>query len=334
MNINLLRSTYHPVVKTYMDIIQKGCYKANIQCLDVLPSDKHINKKELLLTDSPLVAIKYILKGFDNHIVWFQGVAPEESFISNKSRIRSKVISWIEKIVLKKAKMVFLVSEAMKNHYEKKYKVDLSRKSFVMPCFNETHIVDSAFQDEKYTKNTFLYVGGLHAWQCFEQTVELYSHIEKQANTKTEFLVYTFQKELAEEIIKKYGLKNYLIDCVDKEELSERIKGAKYGFVLREDCVVNNVATPTKFSNYLANGIIPIYSSALKSFANFDKENKLGIVYNLDNISSGIEGILSHMQRNIAAKEVRLKCEKAFDEYYNADAYATKISQKLKELIK
>ena len=121
---------------------------------------------------------------------------------------------------------------------------------------------------------------------------------------------------------------------MDKEELSERIKGAKYGFVLREDCVVNNVATPTKFSNYLANGIIPIYSSALKSFANFDKENKLGIVYNLDNISSGIEGILSHMQKNIAAKEVRLKCEKAFDEYYNADAYATKISQKLKELIK
>lgn len=328
MKINLLRTTYHPVVKTYMDVIQKGFNKANIQCLDVLPNDNKIRKNDFLLTDSPLVAIKYILKGFNKHIVWFQGVSPEESFMSNKSHIRSKIISWIEKTVLKKAKIVFLVSEAMKNHYEKKYKIDLSQKSFIMPCFNETCVIDEAFKDSKYKENSFLYVGSLLAWQCFEETVELYAQIEKKSKIPTKFYVFTHQKEDANRILLKHKVKNYEVDCVAKEELSNRIKGMKYGFVIREDSIVNNVATPTKFSNYLANGIIPIYSSALHSFATFDQKNKLGIICDLNSVTEGVESILEHMESSISAKDVYMKCKMAFDSYYNAEQYSDEIAKR------
>ena len=71
MKVNLIRSTYHPVVKTYMDIIQNGLKKAGIMCPDVMPKDKSIRKKDFILTDSPLVAIRYMIKGFKNHMVWF-----------------------------------------------------------------------------------------------------------------------------------------------------------------------------------------------------------------------------------------------------------------------
>lgn len=333
MTVNLLRTTYHPVVKTYMDVIQKGINKGNIQCVDVLPGDNTISKKDFLLTDSPLVAIKYMFKGFKNHIVWFQGVSPEESYMANKSQLRCIVLSWIEKTVLRHAKLVFLVSESMKAHYENKYKIDLSKKSFIMPCYNETAVVEGSFENVKYKENNFLYVGSLLPWQCFKETVELYAQIERKSHNVTKFYVFTQQKEEANRILNEQGVKNYEVVFVAQAELSDRIKRMKYGFVLRENSVVNNVATPTKFSNYLANGIIPIYSSVVESFADFDKENKLGIVCNLDDLDSGVERILAHMQRNLSAEDVRKKCEYAFSDYYNADMYIVKIAETLKELV-
>lgn len=329
MNVNLLRSTYHPVVKTYMDVIQEGIRKANIQCLDVAPDDKNIRKGDFLLTDSPLVAIKYILMGFKNHIVWFQGVAPEESFMAHASCLRSRIMSWIEKTVLKKAKIVFLVSESMKKHYEKKYGIDLSKKSFIMPCFNELGTVDDAFNDSKYKENSFLYVGSLLPWQCFEETAELYAAIEKKTKSPTKFYVFTHQQEEAQKVLLKHNVRNYEVDCVTQGELSSRIKGMKYGFVIRKDSVVNNVATPTKFSNYLANGIIPIYSSALHSFAAFDQKNNLGITCDLDSVDKGVDSILAHMEIGVSANDIYQKCKSAFDSYYNAEQYSNEIACKM-----
>lgn len=321
------------VTGTYMQTVKNACL--SVGDVETIEKGAHAsNKKNYIVTDTIQSALSYLLKGYKNHITWMQGVVPEESYMRNHSKPRFWVLSMMEKYILKKAKLVLLVSEEMKAHYEKKYKLDLSKKSIIMPCFNETEIVNNAFSADKYCDNTFVYVGSLHKWQCFEQTASVYAKIEKEANTSTKFCVYTFQKEQAESILRQYGVQNYAVDCVDKDELSERIKDIKYGFVLREDCAVNNVATPTKFSNYLANGIIPIYSSALKSFTEFDKTNQLGLIYDLDNAEDGIQNILTHIQSEVSKDTVLSKCQHAFSTYYNADAYTKQIAEKLKEITK
>lgn len=321
------------VTGTYMKILKDACSSLG-DVEFIKKGEKASNKNQYIITDTIQSALSYFAKGYKNHIVWMQGVVPEESYMRNHSKLRFIILSALEKYVIKKAKLVLLVSETMQKHYEEKYKTDLSKKCVIMPCFNEIEITEDAFNNEKYADNTFVYVGSLHAWQCFEQTVEIYSKIEKLSDCKTKLYVYTFQKEQAENTIKKYGIQNYIVDYVNKDELSEHIKQIKYGFVLREDCTVNNVATPTKFSNYLANGIIPVYSSTVKSFASFDEQNKLGIVCNLDDVNLGLKNILSHMEKNILAEDIRLKCENAFASYYNTNAYISKISEKLNELIK
>lgn len=172
-------------------------------------------------------------------------------------------------------------------------------------------------------------IEGLMAkWQCFEQMAELYSQIE-EADSNTMFYVYTFDKDIAEAVIKALNIKNYKVDYAPKEELSEKIKCIKYGFVLREDCTVNNVATPTKFSNYLSNGIIPIYSDSLRSFANVDAETQIGIVCNLDDLNIGAKRILEHTKLPINAEEMKNKCQSVFDTYYNQDRYVEAIKRKL-----
>lgn len=331
--MNVVRSTYHPVVKTYMDVIQQGIERAGYETSDVDPKQaQNLKKTDYLVTDSPLVAIRYIVKGFKNHVVWYQGVSPEESFMANNSHIRFFLLSKIEKWVLKRAGLVFFVSDAMREHYEKKYKLTLSEKSMIMPCFNENGMAKRAVSAEKYKKNTFVYVGSLHVWQCFEQTAKLYAEIEKAAGGNTTFYVFTGEQEKAKRILQQYGAKNYYVDYVPADVLSQRIKDMKYGFVLRQDHPVNNVATPTKFSNYLSNGIIPIYSDCLRSFAEYDAGLKLGIVCNLEDIEACVARIREHMEQENTAEEIQAKCEKAFAEYYNREAYVEKIAEKVREL--
>ena len=324
----VVRSTYHPVVKQYMDILDSAFTGAGFNVRNVSPKDC-VEKGSVVITDSPLVAIKYMLRGFKKHCVWYQGIAPEESFMNNHSMFRFRILSFIEKKVMQSASLLFFVSDEMKRFYEKKYRLDLSRKSFIMPCFNELQIEDRAFFDEKYTENSFVYLGGLQAWQCFEQTVRVYSVVEKRSGYKTRLLVFTENREQAISLIKRYDVKNYEVDFVRPEELSERIRGIKYGFVLREDNPINNVATPTKLSNYLSNGIIPIYSSAIKSFAEYDSELNFGIVCDLNDIETGVENILAHMQKNVTACEIKDKCQTAFSTYYNHRAYIERISEKI-----
>ena len=328
----IVRNTYHPVVDVYMDIIAKACTMISGGC-EVIEYKSKQSKKDFIVVDSPMIFLFYGLRGYKNMITWYQGVLPEESYLKNKSKLRCIVLEMIERFALKKSKFNFFVSEEMRKHYEKKYRINLSDNSFVMPCFNELKLSEDAFENPvKYQENTFVYLGGLQDWQCFEQTVDLYKKIEDNSSKPTKFYVFSGSKEKAIGILEKYGVKNYAVDSVPADELSERIKHIKYGFVLREDTPINNVATPTKFSNYVGNGIIPIYSSCIRSFAEYDKSLELGTVYDLQDEKTGLDNILSHMERTISPDEIHTKCKKVFSEYYNAEKYVADIAEKLKKL--
>ncbi len=338
MNYKVIISTNHPVVYTYMQILKKACMatgdpvEERTEDPDKRRNIHKINKKtDCFVVDSPIVALRYYFYGARNFITWYQGIAPEESYMHNHSSLRKWILEQIEKMFLKKSKLLLFVSDDMLIHYEKKYKISLKNKSVIMPCFNETAIIEDAFLKDKYQKNTFLYAGGMAKWQCFDKIAELYSKIEK-ADCNTILYVYTFDMAVAEEILLKHDIKNYKIGCVPSNKLSEEIKSIKYGFVLREDCDVNNVATPTKFSNYLANGIIPIYSNSLHSFAAIDRKFGVGIVCNIDEIDAGVAKILQHMGEDVDSKELKSKCCSIFSTYYNSNFYIDKIKSKMLEL--
>lgn len=318
------------VTANYLNIIKRGCEEAGLNCEYVgykQPLDK---RDDIIITDVAQFSLYYMLRGYRNNIVWYQGVVPEESYMRNRSIFRYICHSLVEFATLRKCHLVFLVSAAMLKHYEGKYKIRLKDKAIIMPCFNENKIYSDSFsKEDKYRNNTFVYVGSLKAWQCFEKTVYVYREIEKRAEVPTKFFIYTGQEEEAKKILNRYQVENYEISYVSSNKLNEELKKFKYGFVLREDITVNNVATPTKLSNYLANGIIPIYSSAIRSYDEFNQVNLFGIVCNMDDVETGIKNILKHMDMNISIDEARTKCLAAFGRYYNPENYIDKIAEKI-----
>ncbi len=204
--------------------------------------------------------------GYRHVFLWVQGIEPEESFMRHKSHLRKAVLSLKEAAGIRKSDLVFLVSEKMREFLEKKYHTSFSGRDFIMPCFNAELDEKSFFVPEKYENNIFTYTGSLAKWQCFEETVQLYGQIEK-CLPGCRFDVYTGDKKEAEALLKKHGVVNYRIDFVPREELNKRLLDCKFGFVLREDTTVNRVATPTKFSTYMASGVIPVFSSCVDGFS-------------------------------------------------------------------
>jgi hypothetical protein len=114
-----------------------------------------VNKTDTLIIPLATDAIKMYLKGYRNIIIWQQGVSPEESFLRNHSYLRKLVLSNVDRFVMKHAKHIFFVSEAMKLYYQKVHKTDYSDKSFIMPCFNEMFNPIAFETDRKYDKKVF-----------------------------------------------------------------------------------------------------------------------------------------------------------------------------------
>lgn len=263
---------------------------------------------------------------------WFQGVIPEEityyTYANWKKLIMKGVYSWLENFVLRKSDFNFFVSNEMVQHYKRKYNYK-KNNYFVMPCFNQP-LLENAFTNEKYAKPTFVYTGNLAKWQCFEQMVALYKKIKEKLPLAT-LTIYTKEKEDAISILHKYGV-DADITYVPYQQLAEEIKQYKYGFILRENNVVNNVATPTKMNSYLASGIIPIYTDVVGAY----KENLSHLKYSvpLDVNNLGIEKLMSLENTEIKGLDVLEDYKTVFAEYYNREFYINEIAKRIKDISK
>ena len=316
------------VTNTYLDTIIEAFKESDY--LLVKENNSKIDKNDVLLFDECKVAFPYCLKKYKNITVWIQGVVPEEALLKGYSHLRFTVNSIIERFVLKHASLILFCSDAMKDHYEKKY--NLTFKNYViMPCYNETSINEQSFSKEKYSKNNFVYVGSLSEWQCFDKTLEIYKKIERESNVDSKLFIYTNEQEKAKRLVHLKGIKNFYISYVKPELLGEALKDMKYGFVIREDNIVNNVATPTKISNYIAHGIIPIYSESLISFNDFNIQNKgFAVVCNPGDMK--IENILNSMRSIYDVDEMKTWCSNVFDTYYNQNKYINLIKDRIRRM--
>lgn len=242
-------------------------------------------KTDTVVVCTATAAMRALLFGF-NYIYWSQGVWPEESKMRHNSKIRFLICNTIERIALKHAQYLFFVSDAMRSFYEKKYRLSFNNKYYIMPCSNDV-MHKEAFVNKKYSNNVFCYVGGTSVWQCFEETIELYSKIE-QVLVNSKLLLLVKDKKKAIDLINKYKVKNYEIDYVDLSELPSRLSEVKFGFVLRKNDPVNYVATPTKVLTYISSGVIPIYSDSLAGIKTILTTTKYKVEYHNDNNISNI----------------------------------------------
>lgn len=307
------------VLKVYLDVIKDALVQLGYGC-EYIESLEGVSKKELIVFPMGKDAFKYYFKGYHNVILWQQGATGAESFMRHHSKLRSFLLDFADCFVMKKAKMVFYVSQYMKEYYEKKARTSFDKKSYVMPCFNEV-LDETVFDRKDYSKKIFTYVGSLNLWQCFNETVEIYAEIEKQ-NPQAFLKVLTFSVDEAEQIIKEKNIKNYSVKCLPKEQVRQELEEATYGFIIRHDIEVNRVATPTKISSYLSAGVLPIYSVCLRDFHSRAQGKSFAFALNPgEDLKGFINTINESTEKSVVQKEIK----DLFDTYYSAENHVKNI---------
>ena len=282
-----------------------------------------IQKKDIVVVSYHMDAFRLALKNV-RYVYWLQGIVPEEAILSGYSRFRASILNIIEKYAIKKAAYLLLVSESMRRHFENKYKLKIENYH-IMPCSNEVINQSSFSEDKKYKNCLCCYAGGLDAWQCFEETLAFYKKIEQKIQT-AKLLLLVKDRETAMQAITKYEIHNYEIDYVSVEQLPDRLKDVKYGFILRKDIEVNRVATPTKLMTYMGNGIIPVLSDCLTGL-NENLRNSEFVIRINKHFEVG--PVLEMEKRDINADDVLSDYQRVFDDYYNPSKHITVLSEEL-----
>jgi hypothetical protein len=210
--------------------------------------------------------------------VWHQGIIPEESYSRHRSLLRYYILSVIEFLALRNANGVVLVSSEAKSFLERKYKFLSLKKFIVVPCLSDFSLTNSS----ESRGNKFVYIGGISSWQCFDDVVKSYLHIKNVIKDAT-LSIYTLDKEKARNTVDKIAANTEelgieIASLTSRKEVESALNKHRYGFLLRENIPLNNVASPIKFGEYLSCGVAPIITEAVIDYAKIVRKDSIGII--------------------------------------------------------
>jgi len=199
-----------------------------------------------------VLKLPWIKKIIDVH-----GVVPEE-FHYQEDLQNSRYFNEVEKTALYYADYIVVVSEAMRQHLESKYHGNLHGKYIYLPIIQDIPIAHSV-NKVVYNAPIIVYAGGIQKWQ---QVPRMIDAIVKTSD-RYQYRFYCSDPEsvlrmLPEKLRYSPSIK---IDSKPPEEMMKAYEECHYGFILREEIIVNLVACPTKLMEYLASGIVPIVDS-------------------------------------------------------------------------
>lgn len=194
-----------------------------------------------------LMYVPFIKKALDVH-----GVVPEE-FRMHSDFYSAVLYEKEEQLAVNKAGLVIVVTDAMKSYLTQKFRDSLKADivSFPMfptmpPTLNERPYIDG--------KPVVVYAGGLHKWQQVSKMIDAMSKTINICHHR----FYCPQPDIFMSML-PHELKDKIdIQSKSHDELTSLYAECHYGFILRENIIVNNVACPTKLVEYLAMGILPI----------------------------------------------------------------------------
>ena len=186
-------------------------------------------------------------------IVDVHGVLVDELKYNHAPWWKIRLYTIIEKLIMKYANKIICVTEQMKDYFVQKHSIN-SNKIIVLPIFYKK-INLGEIKDKNYDMQTVIYAGNLDKWQNIDEMLGL---AYRYHNFNYQFLVSDLAR--FKSILDKNQIKNANIkyNSVPKEEVPSYYANASFGFVIRDNNILNRVSCPTKLIEYISNGVIPI----------------------------------------------------------------------------
>lgn len=329
MNIKIYtrdKKDSNDAVTYYLQIFKQALEEKYGREIEQVFSVKEVQHDDIVFVISPAAYFYVLMKNPRQKVVyWFQGIFAEEVaylFPQKEGKLKVWLFTWLERRILNRALLVLFVSEAMLAYYRAKFGYNKANY-VIMPCFNKQKDISirQILQTDrhKYDEPSFVYVGSVNRWQCIDETVYLFSLIKKRIPDATLTILTGDQKD-AEAILAKYGV-SADVKYVPLVRLDEELRKYKYGFILRRDIPLNRVSTPTKLSSYLANGLIPIYSSVIESFDQYLGDKRYAIPADINSLDKLCEEICRFDKEPVDIDAIEQEYDAVFATFYNESGY-------------
>lgn len=188
------------------------------------------------------------------------GLVSEEFKFFDKKETIARYFSLIEKLVFKRLNHGIFVTHAMSSYFNRKYPDSFFKSNIyhIIPR-NLKKMISAQKESTKSAscdKIQVIYSGGVHPWQNIDLMLD---SIKSNQNENVHYTILTNEVEYIKKLIVEKDINRDLVnvDSRSPENLWQDYMNADYGFVLRQDNVVNNVACPTKLIEYMYYGIRP-----------------------------------------------------------------------------
>lgn len=223
------------------------------------------------------IFLKYFitLKLNKNKLIYdFRALAFVESYLRNSSYLRSICLFFLEMTTYYLADEICCVSNVLKNKL-KKYFI-LHRRIFVFPCL----IIGANQRNNKLVNNLdstikFVYLGSLSPWQKFDKTIDLFKLLSQKINCK--LTVISNDNLEVQTVLKKKDVTAKILSLTHSEVLTE-LKNHHFGFLIRDNNLLNNISSPIKYLEYISSGVIPVVTQGIGDYTEEVITNNIGIV--------------------------------------------------------
>ena len=198
-----------------------------------------------------------IFSGDVRHILDVHGAVMEENALLGKES-ENVWVKRAEELYFNHIEHALVLTSAMRRYFEDRY--ECGKIIFtVTPVFS----VDiSGGPEEAYVKQGALsavYSGGCQAWQ----NIELMQRAIRQGAQLAEYLLFVSEPEVFGDLWGDEPMPaNVRVKTGTPDEVRTAYLRAHYGFILRDDNILNRVACPTKLMEYIRFGIVPVMKFA------------------------------------------------------------------------
>ena len=282
---------------------------------------------------------------FDVKVIYdIHGVGIEEAIYANRLEQDSQAYRTLEKreeFVIRNCDFVFCVSEKMRDYVSSKYDADIS-KFLVTPTNVDTSIFLYSIQKKRMARNKLglddkfvvLYMGHINSWQKTDALMTLFKSFLRKCNN-AHFLVLTDGKDLFREKSREHGILGEFISTytVQHKEVPDYAIASDVAVLLRDNSIVNRVASPAKFGEYLALGLPVVVTKGLGDTEEIVRKYNVGVVLeNLDQrkMDKTVDELLNLVKSN--ASRLSDDCTRAANDLLSKNINMEKIRHVYEDL--
>jgi len=186
------------------------------------------------------------------------------------------------------ADSVFYVSNELKKYFSGKTPGLDPKPSLIYPCNTDnTRFYFSAEERDSIRYKLGLgdrlvlcYSGGMDfAWHKPDAVLAFFNRM-READPRIFLLVLSRDTDSVKKVLEAHNIdtKDYLALSLENHEVRPHLAASDLGLLFRDNAIMNNVASPTKFAEYLLCGLPVAISPGVGDFSKFVLDHDCGIV--------------------------------------------------------